>query len=185
MYTSRKQFSLRGAIVDIFSFGNSQPYRIELDDDKVESIRLFDPSSQLSTKNVAFLSILPNANIKFQSEDKVSLFDVLEDNWQIVIEDQHIVLDQLRINYEKAEEILRNVTMIEQPEAQKFFRDRSYINPDDLVSQLSKFNVFHLNNPARIKIAEEIKFDTKPHPVINKQFKLLLEHLQHRMNPKI
>ena len=179
------QFSLRGAIVDIFSFGNSQPYRIELDDDKVESIRLFDPSSQLSTKNVAFLSILPNANIKFQSEDKVSLFDVLEDNWQIVIEDQHIVLDQLRINYEKAEEILRNVTMIEQPEAQKFFRDRSYINPDDLVSQLSKFNVFHLNKPARIKIAEEIKFDTKPHPVINKQFKLLLEHLQQNESKNI
>ena len=42
------QFSIRGGIIDIYSFSNSQPYRIEFDGDQVESIRLFDPATQLS-----------------------------------------------------------------------------------------------------------------------------------------
>ena len=173
------QFSLRGSIVDIYSFGNAQPYRIELDDDKVESIRLFDPSSQLSVKNVAFLSILPNANTKFQSSDKVALPDIIDERWQVIMESQDSLTEQLQINFDKAEEILRNVTMIEQPEAQKFFRDRSFVGPDELMSMMEKFNIFHLSKPSgRSKIHETIEFKTKPHPVINKQFKLLLEHLQ-------
>ena len=54
------QFSIRGGIVDIFSFGNEWPYRVELFDEEVESIRLFNPTTQLSLKNIAKVSIIPN-----------------------------------------------------------------------------------------------------------------------------
>ena len=46
------QFSIRGGIVDIFSYGNEWPYRIELFDDEVESIRMFNPLTQLSMRNI-------------------------------------------------------------------------------------------------------------------------------------
>lgn len=172
------QFSLRGAIVDIFSFGNSQPYRIELDDDKVESIRVFDPSSQLSVRNVAYLNILPNANVRFESADKVSLFDILDERWQVILEDKSIIADNIAISFDKAEDILKNVTLVEQADAQKFFRDRSYISPEQFEEALGKYPVFYLSTPPRGISHEILEFVTHPHPVINKQFKLLLEHLQ-------
>ena len=46
------QFSIRGGIIDIYSYGNEQPYRVELFDDEVESIRTFDPATQLSIQKI-------------------------------------------------------------------------------------------------------------------------------------
>jgi len=172
------QFSLRGAIVDIFSFGNGQPYRIEMDDDKVESIRIFDPETQLSIKNVDFLNILPNANTKFEAIDRIPLFEILKGDCQIVLEDRGFITERMAILYEKAEEIIQSISMVEQPESQKFFKDRSFISPEMWEKSLNKYSVFHLTKPDdRIK-CQTLNFETKPHPVISKQFKLLVTHLE-------
>ncbi len=172
------QFSLRGAIVDIFSFGNGQPYRIEMDDDKVESIRIFDPETQLSIKNVDFLNILPNANTKFEAIDRIPLFEILKGDCQIVLEDRGFITERMAILYEKAEEIIQSISMVEQPESQKFFKDRSFISPEMWEKSLNKYSVFHLTKPdGRIK-CQTLNFETKPHPVISKQFKLLVTHLE-------
>ncbi|HQU96706.1 MAG TPA: transcription-repair coupling factor, partial [Saprospiraceae bacterium] len=172
------QFSLRGAIVDIFSFGNGQPYRIEMDDDKVESIRIFDPETQLSIKNVDFLNILPNANTKFEAIDRIPLFEILKEDCQIVLEDRGFITERMAILYEKAEEIIQSISMVEQPESQKFFKDRSFISPEMWEKSLNKYSVFHLTKPdGRIK-CQTLNFETKPHPVISKQFKLLVTHLE-------
>ncbi|HRG44440.1 MAG TPA: CarD family transcriptional regulator, partial [Saprospiraceae bacterium] len=172
------QFSLRGAIVDIFSFGNGQPYRIEMDDDKVESIRIFDPETQLSIKNVDFLNILPNANTKFEAIDRIPLFEILKGDCQIVLEDRGFITERMAILYEKAEEIIQSISMVEQPESQKFFKDRSFISPEMWEKSLNKYPVFHLTKPdGRIK-CQTLNFETKPHPVISKQFKLLVTHLE-------
>ncbi|MEL6356869.1 MAG: transcription-repair coupling factor, partial [Bacteroidota bacterium] len=74
------QYSIRGGIVDIYSYGNDYPYRIELFDDEVESVRTFDPLNQLSVKEVDNVSIVPNINTKFSQEQKVSVFQVLPEN---------------------------------------------------------------------------------------------------------
>lgn len=172
------QFSLRGAIVDIFSFGNGQPYRIEMDDDKVESIRIFDPETQLSIKNVDFLNILPNANTKFEAIDRIPLFEILKEDCQIVLEDRGFITERMAILYEKAEEIIQSISMVEQPESQKFFKDRSFISPEMWEKSLNKYSVFYLTKPdGRIK-CQTLNFETKPHPVISKQFKLLVTHLE-------
>ena len=47
------QFSIRGGIVDVFSYGNDKPYRIELYGDTVESVRRFDPQDQLTVERLA------------------------------------------------------------------------------------------------------------------------------------
>jgi transcription-repair coupling factor (superfamily II helicase) len=74
------QFSVRGDIVDVFSFANEYPYRIELLDDQVESIRLFDPVSQLSQKKIEKISIVPNVQTHFTLEEKTSFFNILAQN---------------------------------------------------------------------------------------------------------
>jgi transcription-repair coupling factor (superfamily II helicase) len=59
------QFSIRGGIVDVFSYGNDKPYRIELYGDTVESVRRFDPQDQLTVERLAEAVIVPD----LQDED--------------------------------------------------------------------------------------------------------------------
>lgn len=52
-------FAVRGALIDIFPMGAAEPYRIELFDDDVESIRSFDPETQRSQQQVEHIELLP------------------------------------------------------------------------------------------------------------------------------
>ena len=61
------QFAMRGGILDIYSFGNEHPYRIELFDTEVDSIRIFNPETQLSERKLLQVSILPNVETKFDT----------------------------------------------------------------------------------------------------------------------
>jgi transcription-repair coupling factor (superfamily II helicase) len=64
------QFSIRGGIIDIFSFANEFPYRIELFGNEVEAIKTFDPADQLSNAKFDFVTIIPNINSKIFTEEK-------------------------------------------------------------------------------------------------------------------
>ncbi|WP_109125097.1 transcription-repair coupling factor [Dyella sp. C11] len=52
-------FAVRGALIDIFPMGSAEPFRIELFDDEVESIRSFDPETQRSNQQVEHIELLP------------------------------------------------------------------------------------------------------------------------------
>ena len=69
----RGEFAVRGAIMDIFPMGAEQPFRIELFDDEIESLRLFDPDSQRSTGQVDDIRLLPAAEYPLSS-DGISRF---------------------------------------------------------------------------------------------------------------
>jgi transcription-repair coupling factor (superfamily II helicase) len=60
------QFAIRGGILDIYSFGNEKPYRIELFGNEVDSIRIFDPESQLSERKLLQVNIIPNVETQFE-----------------------------------------------------------------------------------------------------------------------
>ena len=53
------EFAVRGSLLDLFPMGSQQPYRIELFDDEVESIRTFDPETQRSEEKVGEIRLLP------------------------------------------------------------------------------------------------------------------------------
>jgi transcription-repair coupling factor (superfamily II helicase) len=61
-------------------FGNEHPYRIELFGDEVDSIRIFNPETQLSERKLLQVSILPNIETKFDTQEKISLLDYLPEN---------------------------------------------------------------------------------------------------------
>lgn len=67
------EFAVRGAIMDIYPMGATQPFRIELFDDEIESLRLFDPESQRSTGQEEDITLLPAAEFPLSS-DGVSRF---------------------------------------------------------------------------------------------------------------
>ena len=78
------QFASRGDILDIFSVNYDKPIRIEFFDDEVESIRIFEISTQMSTKNVENVTILPASDILLSEEEVKKagdkIYDILEND---------------------------------------------------------------------------------------------------------
>src|SRR5205085_8822058 len=89
------QFAIRGGILDIYSFGNDKPYRIELFGNDVDSIRIIDPETQLSERRLLQVNIIPNMDAQPEQEDKVSLLEFLPENTVIWIQEQAICREQL------------------------------------------------------------------------------------------
>ncbi len=67
------EFAVRGSIVDLFPMGSSVPYRIELFDEEVESIRTFDPETQRSLNKIERVNLFPAREFPF-SEDSIKFF---------------------------------------------------------------------------------------------------------------
>ena len=85
------QFAIRGGILDIYSFGNEKPYRIELFGNDVDSIRIVDPETQLSERKLLQVNIIPNVDTQFEDEERISLFDFLPENTVVWMQDYELV----------------------------------------------------------------------------------------------
>jgi transcription-repair coupling factor (superfamily II helicase) len=82
------QFAVRGGIIDIFSFGHDLPCRIELSGNDVDSIRTFDPGSQLSVDELKQASIIPNVHSTLVNEERQSLLAFVPSNCLLWIKDR-------------------------------------------------------------------------------------------------
>src|ERR1700754_565863 len=89
------QFALRGGILDIYSYGNEKPYRVELFGNDVDSIRIFDPETQLSERKLLQVSIIPNVETQFDEENKISLFEFLPANTVYWFQDWELTKERL------------------------------------------------------------------------------------------
>ena len=79
------QFAVRGGIIDVFSFAYDLPFRIELFGDEIESIRSFDPGSQLSVETLNHINLMPNVQTRMIQEERVSLLDFIDPSTTIWI----------------------------------------------------------------------------------------------------
>jgi len=176
------QFSVRGGIVDIFSFGNDMPYRIELFGDEVESIRIFDPVSQLSQRKISQISIVPNIQTQFESSEKTSLFNLLPDNTCIWIKDAEGlkgIVDEL---HEKALELIENQgeneldeSLMENPIFENG-EQLSFQKSDEIFNSLQNFDIIEFGLKSHFN-GELIPFKSSPQPPFAKNFELLIEDL--------
>ena len=94
------QFALRGGILDIYSFGNEKPYRVELFGNEVDSIRIFDPETQLSERKLLQVSIIPNVETQFDTGDKVSLLEFLPENTIVWLKDWDVIKEKMEVQEE-------------------------------------------------------------------------------------
>lgn len=173
------QYSIRGGIVDIFSYGNDYPYRIELFDDEIESIRTFNPTSQLSLKNIREITIVPNINTRFERKDKVSLFQVLPENMIIWINDLQNILDRFQTCYEKAQTFAEGVALLEEEELKKIFKDRAFIRPAEIMADIETRSIISWSERKQaIDFDKKIVYQAQPQPSFNKNFNLLIDDLK-------
>jgi transcription-repair coupling factor (superfamily II helicase) len=134
------QFSLRGGIVDLFSYGNALPYRIELFDTEVERIRTFDPLTQLSNENMPSVSIIPNLNTRFTQQEKASLFQILPAGSTVWLSDLSAILERLQRCFTKVEEYAQKISVHDPAELREVFRDRAFVYPVELVEDINLRN---------------------------------------------
>lgn len=168
------QFSTRGGIVDIFSFGNEWPYRIELFDEEIESIRTFNPMDQLSIKKIARLSIVPNINNQFESDEKVSLLKILPTETQIWIADEKFLLDRLLVCFETLRDSKEPFKDGEQE-----LNKPVAMSPAQIMEELTYFPKVFIDKPSEeSQVEQEIHFEARPQPSFNRNFTLLIEDLK-------
>ncbi len=173
------QFSIRGGIIDIFSFGNEWPYRIELFDDEVETIRTFNPTSQLSISNIAMVSIVPNMNAKFKKEEKVSIFSVLPEETIVWQRDITSLLDKLQNCFTEVAKYSQTIKGKDNIELQSLLDERVFVYPKDVVKDLAIYKTILLKRGKdMIDPTHTIKYKIQPQPSFNKNFTLLLDKLE-------
>jgi transcription-repair coupling factor (superfamily II helicase) len=161
-------FSVRGGIIDIFSYANSLPYRIELIDDKIESIREFDPETQLSLRKMDSVTIIPNFEATKESEKHISFFEYISSETLVFVESPAL----LKTIIEKTLIQIRQY-MPHHPH----LAEHHYMSPDDFINHLGNLTTIDLSNEPYYKPDETIRFSQVPQPNFNKNFNLLAESL--------
>ncbi len=175
-------FSIRGSIIDIFSFGNEWPYRIDLYDDEVESIRFFDPSSQLSIERLREVVIIPNIKSKFKQNQKVPFFSLFPTATAVWITDGDMLVEKLQLCFEKADQFAQSLEARATEELREIFEDRAFVYPAEVVEQINKLHQVVLAATSLMQGKYTvIDCKGKPQPNFNKNFTLLLENLHENL----
>ncbi|MFN4006543.1 MAG: transcription-repair coupling factor [Chitinophagaceae bacterium] len=181
------QFAVRGGILDIYSFGNEKPYRIELFGNEVDSIRIFDPESQLSERRLLQVSIIPNVETQFDSGEKVTLLEFLPEHTIVWLKDWDVIKEKIQVQEEDLGLYLQRVAdglvTSEPDDDEDETKILKNISLQDIVPaatterQLQQFHTVEFGFRAHIA-NYEIAFNTQPQPSFNRQFDLLIKNLK-------
>lgn len=172
--TEPGEFSVRGGIVDVFSFSHDEPYRIEFFGDEVDSIRTFDVEDQLSTGNVKKVSIMPNLENKGLIEIRESFLDYISSKTVVFIKNRSLLVDRTDKNFSKAEEAFSKLDV----EIKRNAPEELFMHGAALRDQLSQFTTVDLTLKLEgLEADTTITFDQEPQPSFNKKFDVLIANL--------
>ncbi len=171
------QYSIRGGIVDVFSYANDLPYRIDLFGDEVESIRTFDPESQLSVESVSRINIIPDVQNKLIQETREPFLSFFPKDARIWFKDVELTLEIVEKCFEKvegnfAEMIAKSggIQVISDPN--QLFETRK-----GFLKLVKEFGTVEFGRRFHFK-SEKILLQAKLQPAFNKDFKRLADNLR-------
>ncbi len=180
--TEPGEFSVRGGIIDVFSFSNDEPYRIEFFGDEVDSIRTFDVETQLSSEKLKKINIMPNVENKLLEEHRESFLKYIHPKTIIFSKNIETLSIRLDILFDKATTTFKELNS----ELKRGEPAELFCNGNLIENQLQAFSLIEISNSDSkqlrfskpVRFEKNIKFDTSPQPSFNKQFNLLIENLQ-------
>lgn len=165
------QFAVRGGIIDIFSFSNDVPYRVEFFGDEVDSIRTFDPVNQLSIKTMNRLTVVPNIQKRITEEVREDILAFLPNQTNIWLKDYAITAATLDKEYKKAVEIYNNLPespVNHTPPIDLFFNKALF------EKNIQSYSIIEFGQ--RFEFQEnDFHFNFSIQPSFNKNFELLIE----------
>lgn len=167
------EFSVRGGIIDVFSFSNDEPYRIEFFGNEVDSIRNFDVETQLSKEKLKKISIIPNVENKMLQENRESFLNYINEKTAIFIQNTEHVGQKLNTLFSKANEAYSKL----EGEIKQANPEELFVNEKTFLKKVIDFPIVELNNKSIFSIDKSFEFHIQPQPSFNKQFDLLLSNL--------
>jgi len=184
------QFAVRGGIIDVFSYANEHPFRIEFFDDNVESLRSFDTVTQLSVKQYDRINILPNLERGIASDDEVEDADkeaervgllsyfassdiVLASGLLPACEAMENGLASARAEFEKIQKDKEKGIV----RLQNAKPDELYCSANEFLKTLMNCNVIETDSSPFFSKAHVVECGSEPQPTFNKQFDLLQKSL--------
>ena len=177
---------MRGSIVDVYSYSNELPFRIDFFGDDIETIRTFEVETQLSDEKLKRVEIVPELMIL--SEEKVPFLHFLPKDAVLAFKDFLYVRDAIDRIYQEGftsqamTEKLEGKTEMEQQEVEQAFRKEGQLIPvsrwmdDALDFRRVEFGVSHSASEQTGKndgTRATISFNISPQPLFHKNFELL------------
>jgi transcription-repair coupling factor (superfamily II helicase) len=168
------QYSVRGGIVDIFSFSNDHPYRVEFLGNDVDSIRSFDPISQLSVSKLVFCTIIPNVQTRLLQESRQSFLEFIPDDSNLWFQNFQLSSEKIEKAFAQAEEAYSKLDGV----IAQLPPSELYIDKDSFSRLTLSFSTIEYGSQVSFKANYTIQYNLSPQPSFNKNFNLLNENLQ-------
>lgn len=185
------QFAIRGGIVDVFSFSNDYPYRIEFFGDEIDSIRSFNPIDQLSIEKLKDIILIPNLQDYNIEQQRESIFQYIKNKSTVWIEEENSLEEKINTEYDKAVTIFEKQQSSDSSKhtSSKNINDPTYqadhiedpqlvfTKGEEIISQLENFKTITFGNFINKRGQTTISFNTSPQPSFNKNFDMLLKDI--------
>jgi transcription-repair coupling factor (superfamily II helicase) len=161
------QYSIRGSIIDIFSYSNRDPIRIDFFGDEIESIRTFNIENQLSKKKLD--SIILISNISDNSEKSSSIFDFIHN-------ESLVIADNISLTLKEIDGLVDYLVNSGDEDSNKILNQ--ILTKGGLVNKLIKHNIIDISQQPYFESNKLVKFNTLPQPSFNKNFELLIQNVK-------
>ncbi len=172
--TEAGQFAVRGGIIDVFSFSDDYPYRIELYGDDIESIRTFDPVTQLSREKLNEITVLPNIQELHVKEGKRSVLAYFKADTIVWKEDAGSVESIIDVEFEQAEKIFATLDST----VPRTKPEENFVKGKEFFKELSYYSSVEFGHRFLPACGLAIDYKTQPQPTFNKKLELLVEHMR-------
>lgn len=169
------EFSIRGGIIDVFSFSDERPYRISLFGNEVESIRTFEIDTQLSIEKVKEFTIIPNLENKYSEETRESFLKYISNKTIVIAKNINVIKNILHRNFQLAEQTFEKL----ESTIKRNSPDELFLADNQFIQDLNQLNLIELGISPYFD-SPTITLNQKPQPSFNKQFDLLIEELNLR-----
>ena len=165
-------FSVRGGIVDVFSFSNERPYRIEFLGDEISRIRTFDTNTQLSESSHSSIKITSNIQSSYNIQGRDNIINILQDSTIIFTKNLELLLSNINNNFQLSIQNFDTIT----DKHNILPPDILYSSPDDVLDSINKFRLIEFDS-IKHKSTDQIEFSFIPQPSFNRSFKILIDNL--------
>ena len=175
------QFAIRGGLVDVFSFANDYPYRIEFFGDEVDSIRSFNIADQLSIEQLKQIVLLPNMQERAFIEEREAILQYLPDTTTVWLTDMAFFATQVDKEYDRAVEAFEKMQNEEEEDVKALKPGQLFSKSEELLDCLTNRRTVEFGTTSKLSTLNSqlstVQFHTKPQPIFNKNFNLLIDDI--------
>jgi transcription-repair coupling factor (superfamily II helicase) len=169
------QYSIRGGIVDVYSYSSEDPYRLDFFGDEVDTIRSFDLDNQISKESLGRISIIPNIQNDLQNVERISFLDFIPADTLLFLNDIQLIVDQMEYNFRQT------IEKAETEEERKNWFTR-LLSGETFAKEIKHFICAEFGQKHFFKNPKVAAFHTNSQPVFNKNFDLLAQNLIDNQN---